>query len=103
MTKPLTLFEKVWNAHVVAQEPEQPAILYIDLHLIHEVTSPQAFSGLRARNLKVRRRENSFATIDHSIPTTTPNITGGDQLAARQMEQLENNLSRFWDSTLRRE
>ncbi len=95
MTKPLTLFEKVWNAHVVAQEPEQPAILYVDLHLLHEVTSPQAFSGLRARNLKVRRRENSFATIDHSIPTTSPNITGGDQLAARQMEQLENNCRDF--------
>ena len=95
MTKPLTLFEKVWNAHVVAQEPEQPAILYVDLHLLHEVTSPQAFSGLRARNLKVRRRENSFATIDHSIPTTSPSSTGGDQLAARQMEQLENNCRDF--------
>jgi 3-isopropylmalate/(R)-2-methylmalate dehydratase large subunit len=95
MTKPLTLFEKVWNAHVVAQEPEQPAILYVDLHLLHEVTSPQAFSGLRARNLKVRRRENSFATIDHSIPTTSPSSTSGDQLAARQMEQLENNCRDF--------
>ena len=95
MTKPLTLFEKVWNAHVVAQEPEQPAILYVDLHLLHEVTSPQAFSGLRARNLKVRRRENSFATIDHSIPTTSPSSTGGDQLAARQMKQLENNCRDF--------
>jgi len=95
MTKPLTLFEKVWNAHVVAQEPEQPAILYVDLHLLHEVTSPQAFAGLRTRNLKVRRRENSFATIDHSIPTISPNGSNGDQLAAKQMAQLEDNCRDF--------
>ncbi|HEY6952260.1 MAG TPA: aconitase family protein, partial [Bacteroidota bacterium] len=95
MTKPLTLFEKVWNAHVVAQEPEHPAILYVDLHLLHEVTSPQAFAGLRARNLSVRRRENSFATVDHSIPTKSPNLQNGDKLAARQIGQLEDNCREF--------
>jgi 3-isopropylmalate/(R)-2-methylmalate dehydratase large subunit len=89
------MFEKVWNAHVVAQEPELPAILYVDLHLLHEVTSPQAFTGLRARNLKVRRRENSFATIDHSIPTRSPNGLNGDLLAAKQIGQLEDNCREF--------
>jgi 3-isopropylmalate/(R)-2-methylmalate dehydratase large subunit len=94
-SKPLTLFEKVWNNHVVAEEPGLPAVLYVNLHLVHEVTSPQAFSGLRARNLRVRRRENSFATIDHSIPTTSPTVSFSDQLAAKQIEQLENNCQEF--------
>ncbi|MCX7840778.1 MAG: aconitase family protein, partial [Anaerolineae bacterium] len=66
---PRTLFDKIWDAHVVLQEPNSPAILYIDLHLIHEVTSPQAFAGLRARSLRVRRPDKTFATLDHSIPT----------------------------------
>ena len=65
-----TLFDKIWNAHVVAQEPNSPAILYIDLHLVHEVTSPQAFQGLRTRGLRVRKPDKTFATMDHSIPTS---------------------------------
>ena len=65
----LTLFQKIWNSHVVAQEPGSPAVLYIDLHLVHEVTSPQAFTGLRARGLKVRRPDRTTATVDHGIPT----------------------------------
>ena len=64
-----TLFEKVWDAHVVTQDPGAPAVLYIDAHLIHEVTSPQAFSELRTRGLKVRRPDRTFATMDHSIST----------------------------------
>ena len=56
---PKTLFDKIWDSHVVAQEPGSPAVLYIDLHLVHEVTSPQAFTGLRGRGLKVRRRDSS--------------------------------------------
>ncbi|HEY0463622.1 MAG TPA: aconitase family protein [Polyangiaceae bacterium] len=64
-----TLFEKIWNEHVVVEEPGRPAVIYIDLHLIHEVTSPQAFSGLRARGLKVRRADKTVATMDHSTPT----------------------------------
>ena len=65
-----SLFEKVWDAHIVTPESdERPAILYIDLHLIHEVTSPQAFDVLREKGLKVRRPDLSLATLDHSIPT----------------------------------
>ena len=66
---PRTLYDKIWDAHVVAQEPGRPAVLYIDLHLVHEVTSPQAFAGLRARGLRVRRPDRTFATMDHSVPT----------------------------------
>jgi homoaconitase/3-isopropylmalate dehydratase large subunit len=62
---PKTLFEKIWDEHVVVHEPESPAVLYIDLHLIHEVTSPQAFAGMRKRGLKVRRPERTVATVDH--------------------------------------
>ncbi|HMT22223.1 MAG TPA: aconitase family protein, partial [Promineifilum sp.] len=69
-TQPQTIIDKIWKNHVVAQEPESPALLYIDLHLIHEVTSPQAFSGLRERGLTVRRPRQTVATIDHSVPTT---------------------------------
>jgi len=65
-----TLFEKIWNDHVVHQEAGQPALLYIDLHLIHEVTSPQAFEGLRTAGRKPRAIERTFATLDHDIPTT---------------------------------
>jgi 3-isopropylmalate/(R)-2-methylmalate dehydratase large subunit len=69
MGQPLTLFQKVWNEHLVAQQPDSPAVLYIDLHLIHEVTSPQAFAGLRERGLKVRRPDRTVATVDHALPT----------------------------------
>ena len=95
MTKPLTLFDKVWNSHVVAEERDSPTVLYIDLHLLHEVTSPQAFSGLRERNLKVRRPDKSFATIDHSVPTTDPSMPMTDLVAAKQIEQMETNCRTF--------
>ena len=68
--KPRTIIEKIWDSHVVAQQPGAPALLYIDLHLVHEVTSPQAFDGLRERGLKVRRPDLTIATTDHSTPTT---------------------------------
>ena len=68
---PLTLLDRVWDAHVVAQQPQRPALLYIDLHLIHEVTSPQAFAMLKARGLKVRRPDRTLATMDHVFPTTS--------------------------------
>ena len=67
--EPRTLFQKVWDDHVVVQEPDRPAVLYIGLQLIHEVTSPQAFTGLRERGLKVRRPDRTVATMDHSTPT----------------------------------
>ncbi len=92
---PKTLFEKVWEAHLVAQEAGAPAVLYIDLHLIHEVTSPQAFDGLRRRGLKVRRPDRTFATIDHSIPTIRPDLSLADPLAARQIRHLQQNAAEF--------
>jgi 3-isopropylmalate/(R)-2-methylmalate dehydratase large subunit len=95
MSQPLTLFQKVWNHHVVVQEPDSPAVLYIDLHLIHEVTSPQAFDGLRRRGLNVRRPDRTVGTMDHSIPTLDPSIPISDELAAKQMRQLEINAKEF--------
>ncbi|MCL4396069.1 MAG: aconitase family protein, partial [Chloroflexi bacterium] len=65
--KSRTLFDKIWDSHVVLQEPDSPAVLYVDLHLVHEVTSPQAFQGLRTRGVRVRRSDRTFATLDHSI------------------------------------
>ena len=92
---PKTLFDKVWNDHVVVQKPNSPAVLYIDLQLIHEVTSPQAFQGLRERGLKVRRPSQTVATMDHSIPTTDPSIPIKDKIALAQLEQLEKNCAEF--------
>jgi 3-isopropylmalate/(R)-2-methylmalate dehydratase large subunit len=92
---PQTLFEKLWAQHVVAQEPDCPAVLYIDLHLVHEVTSPQAFAGLRQRGLKVRRPDKTIATADHSTPTLDPALPIADELAARQIRQLEDNCRVF--------
>ncbi len=89
--KPKTLFEKIWDAHVVAQPPGGPTVLYIDLHLIHEVTSPQAFEGLRRRGLKVRRPDRTFATMDHGIPTHDRSLPIVDELAAKQIAALERN------------
>ncbi|MDX1437115.1 MAG: 3-isopropylmalate dehydratase large subunit [Anaerolineales bacterium] len=92
---PKTLFEKIWDSHVVAQPDKAPAVLYIDLHLIHEVTSPQAFSGLRARGLGVRRPDRTVATMDHSTPTTPFDVPIADQMAAAQIEQLRKNCEDF--------
>ncbi len=92
---PKTLFEKLWDSHVVAEQPDSPAILYIDLHLVHEVTSPQAFTGLRQRGLKVRRPEKTVATMDHSIPTTPLSVPIADALAAAQIKQMETNAAEF--------
>ena len=66
----MTIIEKIWDSHIVSQQPGAPALIYIDLHLVHEVTSPQAFADLRERGLKVRRPDLTIATTDHSIPTT---------------------------------
>ena len=92
---PQTLFEKIWNSHVVAQEPDSPAVLYIDLHLVHEVTSPQAFSGLRQKGLKVRRPENTVATMDHSTPTLGISLDLVDDQAAAQIRQFQINCQEF--------
>jgi 3-isopropylmalate/(R)-2-methylmalate dehydratase large subunit len=95
-----TLFEKVWERHeVVPETPETPAILYVDLHLTHEVTSPQAFSVLRSRGLKVRRPDRTVVTMDHSTPTDTAQVFGGKPIAlesaANQVRQLEKNCAEF--------
>ena len=88
-TAPRTLFEKIWDTHVVASEPGAPTLIYIDLQLVHEVTSPQAFTGLRRRGLTVRRPERTVATVDHSIPTLANAVP--DALAAAQIATLEKN------------
>ncbi|MBM3748783.1 MAG: 3-isopropylmalate dehydratase large subunit [Acidobacteria bacterium] len=95
MSAPRTIIEKIWNAHVVTEEPGAPALLYIDLHLVHEVTSPQAFAGLRQRGLKVRRPDRTQATADHNVPTTDPPLPVTDPVSAAQIEQLEINCRDF--------
>ncbi|MCF6193700.1 MAG: 3-isopropylmalate dehydratase large subunit, partial [Kangiellaceae bacterium] len=100
VAKPVTLFEKVWRKHLVCNESEDtPAILYLDTHLIHEVTSPQAFQMLKDKGLKLRRPERTFATSDHSTPTSKPNSDGiyayaGEQ-EKKQVQQLEANCEEF--------
>src|SRR6202049_1017729 len=92
---PKTLIEKVWDTHVVAEEPGAPSLIYIDLHLVHEVTSPQAFQGLRERGLKVRRPDLTIATTDHSIPTSDRSLPILDPIAANQVAQLDKNCKEF--------
>lgn len=95
-SSPRTLFEKVWDAHLVAaQTPDAPAVLYIDLHLVHEVTSPQAFTTLRERGLKVRRPDRTVATMDHSTPTTPLDVPIADAMAAAQIDQMKKNCADF--------
>jgi len=90
-----TLFEKIWDAHVVRAAENQPALLYIDLHLVHEVTSPQAFDGLGAANRRVRRPDLTIATIDHNVPTTDRSLPIEDPIAAKQIETLRQNCEEF--------
>src|SRR5260370_7800884 len=92
MSKSRTLFEKVWDAHTVVHPEGEPAALYIDLHLIHEVTSPQAFEGLRTAKRKVRRPDLTVATIDHNVPTTANEpLRIQDPISANQIETLPHN------------
>ncbi len=93
--KPRTIIEKIWDNHVVAERPHAPTLFYIDLHLVHEVTSPQAFSGLRERGLKVRRPDLTIGTTDHSIPTHDRSLPIVDQIAAAQIAQFEKNCRDF--------
>ena len=90
-----TLFEKLWQAHVVREADGEPALLYIDLHLIHEVTSPQAFEGLREAGRKVRRPDLTFGTVDHNVPTTDRSLPIVDPIAATQVETLRRNCHEF--------
>ncbi len=95
MSTPKTTLDKIWENHVVVDEPGSPAVLYIYLHLVHEVTSPQAFSGLREKGLKVRRPSQTIATMDHSIPTTPIGVPIKDMIAAKQIATLEKNCEDF--------
>jgi 3-isopropylmalate/(R)-2-methylmalate dehydratase large subunit len=91
----LTLAEKVWDRHVVRRAPDEPDLLYIDLHLVHEVTSPQAFDGLRLAGRTVRRPDLTVATMDHNVPTTGLDQPVDDPISARQMEVLEANCAEY--------
>ena len=100
MSTPKTMFEKVWAAHeVVPETPDTPAVIFIDLHLTHEVTSPQAFALLGKHGLKVRRPDLTFATMDHATPTRTEQVFGGAPItidsAAKQIRQLEENCAAY--------
>ena len=90
-----TMFDKIWDAHVVREEEGQPGLLYVDLHLVHEVTSPQAFEGLRMAGRKVRRPDLTVATMDHNTPTWELSRPITDSIAAQQLEHLERNCNDF--------
>ncbi|HUQ32173.1 MAG TPA: 3-isopropylmalate dehydratase large subunit [Pyrinomonadaceae bacterium] len=90
-----TLFDKLWDDHVVCAPVGEPALLYIDLHLVHEVTSPQAFDGLRAAGRGVRRPDLTIATVDHNVPTTARNLPITDPISAKQIEALRFNCREF--------
>jgi 3-isopropylmalate/(R)-2-methylmalate dehydratase large subunit len=93
--RPRTILDKIWDAHVVAEDPGAPAVLAVDLHLVHEVTSPQAFTGLRQRGLRVRHPGRTVATADHSVPTHARSLPILDPMAAAQVGQLEANCHEF--------
>ena len=95
MTKPRTLFDKIWDAHLVHSDPNAASILYIDRHLVHEVTSPQAFEGLRNTNRKVRSPERTLAVADHNIPTSNRSEGIKDEESRIQVETLAKNASDF--------
>src|SRR5215210_3490129 len=92
---PRTLFEKIWDSHVVHQETGKPAIIYIDCHLVHEVTSPQAFEGLRLAGRQARRPDLTFATMDHNVPTWSRSLPITDPIAQKQISLLERNCREF--------
>ena len=95
MVDPRTTSEKIWDSHVVRSEAGKPDLLYIDLHLVHEVTSPQAFEGLRLAGRKVRRPELTLATVDHNVPTANRNLPWTDPLSVQQVEVLRKNCEEF--------
>ncbi len=95
MSRPKTLVEKVWDRHVVRSAEGEPDLLYVDLHLVHEVTSPQAFEGLRLAGRTVRRPDLSIATMDHNVPTTEFGVPIKDKVSAKQMEALAKNCEDF--------
>ncbi|QXC63076.1 3-isopropylmalate dehydratase large subunit [Aquihabitans sp. G128] len=95
MTAPKTLSQKVWDAHVVSSQPGEPDLLFIDLHLVHEVTSPQAFDGLRLAGRPVRHPELTLATEDHNVPTEHTNLEIADPISRKQVQTLRNNCAEY--------
>src|ERR1051326_2029993 len=95
MAKPRTLFDKIWADHLVDEQPDGTCLIYIDRHLVHEVTSPQAFEGLRVSGRKVRAPEKTLAVVDHNVPTTDRSKGIDDPEAATQVETLAENAKRF--------
>ena len=91
MDRPKTLVEKVWEKHVVRSAEGEPDLIYVDLHLVHEVTSPQAFEGLRLAGRGVRRPDLTLATMDHNVPTSEFGMPIEDKVSAKQMEALRSN------------
>ena len=92
---PKTMFQKIWDAHVVHEEPGQPTLLYVDLHLVHEVTSPQAFDGLRMAGRRLRRIDLTIATADHNTPTWDLSLPVTDAIAKQQLDALSSNCEEF--------
>ena len=90
-----TMFDKIWDSHVVHQEPGKPTLLYVDLHLVHEVTSPQAFEGLRLAGRGVRRPDLTVGTVDHNVPTTDRSVPIADEISRKQIETLNVNAKEF--------
>src|SRR6187551_2388761 len=93
--RPRTLYEKIWDAHVIERRDDGTCLIFIDRHLIHEVTSPQAFEGLRLSGRKVRRPELTFATMDHNVPTTNRSLPIIDQVSSIQIQTLAQNCREF--------
>ena len=94
-TPPRTMFEKIWDAHLVREEAGEPSLIYVDLHLVHEVTSPQAYEGLRLAGRKVRRPDLTIATVDHNVPTTDRSLPIEDPISKQQIETLAQNTKDF--------
>ena len=92
---PKTMFEKIWESHVVREDPSKPSLLYVDLHLVHEVTSPQAFDGLRLNNRRVRRLDKTVAVADHNVPTSDRDKPLADAVSKAQLEAMQQNADEF--------
>src|SRR3954452_2511125 len=95
MAKPRTLYDKIWDDHVVEEQPDGTCLLYIDRHLVHEVTSPQAFEGLRLTGRRVRAPEKTLAVVDHNVPTTDRTLKNPDPESEAQIAALAENVRDF--------
>src|ERR1700742_5081589 len=95
MAQPRTLYDKIWDDHLVDEQPDGTALLYIDRHLVHEVTSPQAFEGLRIAGRKVRAPEKTLAVVDHNVPTSDRSMPNPDPESAAQIAYLAENAKHF--------